>query len=250
MESVLTLLRNTCQLEVLHLMGFARFSRVTATVEPIELGKLKSIKFTDCDLPELLPQLRFPQLREFSFCGSNFTPDENTPPSTTSNTDFFSLLQACPLPILDQQALTHITVSTDDKGNKIRFTLRLVSKSPGPMCQFVIATVWEKWASWEERLEWLIRGAIKRIRFSSSVCLYLLHCVNHAQELYSPLLRLPQISVLCTSGWFTPATFKLLMDPSDPTCPPPLPRLKCFCFRGDDLCAPAEEIQSSVELCL
>ena len=118
------------------------------------------------------------------------------------------------------------------------------------MRQFVITTVWEKWASWEERLEWLIRGAIKRIRFSSSVCLYLLHHVNHAQELYSPLLCLPQISVLCTSGWFTLATFKLLTDPSDPTRPAPLPRLKCFCFRGNDLCAPVEEIQSSVELCI
>ena len=80
MESVLTMLRNTCRLEVLHLMGFAQFSHVSTTVKPVELGKLKFIKFTDCHLPELLPQLCFPQLHEFSFCGSDFTPDENTPP--------------------------------------------------------------------------------------------------------------------------------------------------------------------------
>ena len=168
----------------------------------------------------------------------------------TNNTNFFSLLQAYPLPILDQQALTHITISTDNKGGKVRFTLWLVSKLPSPMCQFVITTVWGKWASWEEHLEWLIRGAIKCIWFLSSVCLYLLHCVNHAQELYSPLLCLLQISILCTSGWFTLATFKLLMDPSDPTHPPPLPHLKCFCFRGDNLYTPVEEIQSSVKLCI
>ena len=101
MKSVLDLLRNTHQLEVLQLSGFTQFGCASTIPEPVELNRLKSVQFTDCHLPELLPRLCFPQLRKFSFCGPGFSPDENTPP-TVSNTDFFSPLQAYPLPILDQ----------------------------------------------------------------------------------------------------------------------------------------------------
>ena len=250
LESVLALLRITCQLEVLQLSGFARFGCTSTIDESIELGHLKSVQFTDCDLPELLPRLCFPRLRKFSFHGFGSTPDENTPPSTVGDTNFFSPLQSCPLPILDQRALTHIIISTDDKGDKIEFTVRLMSGPPGPRYQFVITMAWEKWAGWEEYLEQSISEAMGRIRFSSSVCLYLFHHADHAQALYSPLLRLPQISMLCTSGWFTPVALKLLIGSGDPTSHPPLPHLQCFCFRGDDPHISAEEIQPSVELCL
>ena len=250
MESVLTSLRDAHRLEVLQLSGFARFSCVSTAVESVELANLKSAQFTDCHLPELLPRLHFPQLCEFSFHGFDLAPDENTPPFMVTNTDFFSPLQGCPLPILDQRALTHIIISVDNKDDKIEFTLRLMSGPPGPKHQFVITMAWEKWTIWEEHLKQLIRGAVERVRFASSICLYLLHHIDHTLAPYLPLLRLPQISVLCTSGWFTPVAFKLLTDSADITCPPPLPRLKCFCFRGGDLHISAEEVQLLVERCL
>ena len=252
MESVLAILHSARQLEVLQLSGFVQFNCTSATAEPTELGRLKSVQFTDCHLPEILPRLRFPRLRRFGFHGFGSIPDENTPPSMVGDTNFFSPLRACLLPILDQRALTHIIISTDDKVDKIEFTLRLMSGPPGPRHQFVITMSWEKWAGscWEEYLEQSIREAMGRIRFSSNVCLYLFHHVDNTQLLCSPLLRLPQVSMLCTSGWFTPAALKLLIGSSDPTIHSPLPRLKCFCFRGDDLRTSPDEIQSLAELCL
>ena len=249
-ELVLNLLRDTRQLEVLELSGFSQFDCVFTTIEPVELASLKSVQFTDSHLPELLPRLRFPKLHKFSFRGIDSTLDKNSSPSTVRNTDFFSLLQACPLPILDQRVLTNIIISTDEKDSKIEFTLQLVSGPPGPKHEFVITISWEKWASWEEHLERLIRGAMERIRFASTICLYLFHHIDHVHAPYLPLLRLPQISILCTSGCFTPVAFKLLTGSGNVAFPPPLPRLKCFCFRGDHLCLSANEVHLSVELCL
>ena len=248
-ESVLTLLRDACQLEVLQLAGFVRFSCVSTVVVPVELASLKSAQFMDCNLPELLSWLRFPQLCEFGFRGFGSAPDENSPPSTAGNTSFFSLLWASPLPILNQQALTHIFVSTDHKGNKIEFTMRLMSGSLSPKYQFMITMVWEKWESWEECVEQLIRGAMEHIRFSSGVCLYMFHHIDHNWRPYSPLLRLPLINTLCTAGYFTSIALKLLTD-TCLTSYSPLPRLKCFCFRGDDPQVPAEGIQLLVSCCL
>ena len=227
MESVLALFRATCQLEVLKLSGFVRFGCIPTTAEPTELSNLKYIQLMDCHPQELLPWLRFPQLCEFNFCGFDFTPDENTPPSMIGNTDFFSSLQACPLPILDQRPLTHIFVSTDEKSDKIQFTLRMTS-GPGLEHKFMITAAWDKWIDWKARLRQSIEGAMKRIRLASTVCLYVFQHVDHAWGLYLPLLRLPQVSVLYTSGWFTPVAFKLLVDSCDPTCGLLLPRLKCF----------------------
>jgi len=248
-ESVLALLRNTGRLEVLQLSGFAWFGCVSAAPEPVELANLKSVKFVDCHLPELLPQLHFKQLCEFNFCGFNLTPDENTPPSMVSNTNFFPSLQGCPLPILDQEPLTHIFISTYNKGDKIEFTLRLMS-GPGLKYKFVITMVWGNWMDWEEHLKQTIGGAMKRIRLASSMYLYLFHYVGHTWGLYSPLLRLPQINVLCTAGLFTPVAFKLLTNPNHPTYSSPLPRLKCFCFREGELHVSTEDIQFLVKLCL
>ena len=248
-ESVLTLLRDTNRLEVLQLAGFTRFGYASTVVGPVELTNLKSAQFMNCDLPELLSRLRLPQLCEFNFRGFNSTPDENTPPSMAGNTDFFSSLRACPLPILDQQVLTHVFVSMDNKGDKIEFTMRLMSGLLGPKYQFVITMVWEKWESWEERLERSIRGAMERVRFSPGVCLYIFHHIDYNWVPYSPLLHLPLISTLCTAGYFTPVALKLLIN-SSPTSHLPLPRLKCFCFKGDDPQVPAEGIQSLINHCL
>jgi len=214
-ESVLTLLQDASRLEVLQLAGFAQFGFVSTAVGPaVELTNLKSAQFMNCDLPELLPWLRFPQLCEFNFRGFNSTPDENTPPSMVGNSDFFSSLRACPLPILDQQVLTHIFVSMDNKGNKIEFTMRLMSGLLGPKHQFAITMVWERWESWEECLEQSIRGAMELIRFSPGVCLYIFHHIDHNWGPYSPLLRLPLINTLCTAGYFTSVALKLLADSS------------------------------------
>lgn len=248
MESVLVLLGNARQLEVLQLSGFIRFSCASTAVKPVELTNLKSVQFIGCHLQELLPRLLFPQLCQFNFSGSDFTPDENTLPSMVGSTDFFSPLRACPLPILDQRTLNHIFLSVGDEGDKIETTLRLVS-GPDSKYQFVVTAAWDKWANWEKYLEQSIRGAMEQIRLAPSVSLYLFHYVDHAWAPYSALLRLPQISMLCTAGCFTPVAFKLLTDSGGPKWHPPLPRLKCFCFKGDDLHVPTE-IRSSVELCL
>lgn len=247
--SIFALLRSTPRLEALSLSGFTWFSCVSTVPEPVDLANLISVHFTDCHLPEFLLGLRFPQLRKFSFLGSDPTPDENTPPSTVCNTNFFTRLQACPLPILDQRAVNHIFISTDDNGDKIEFTLRLVS-GPDSKYQFTATMAWEKWENWEGHLEQFIGSVVKRVRLTSSVCLYLFHYVDHTEVPYLPLLRLPQINVLCTAGWFTPTAFKLLAGSGNSACFPPLPRLKCFCFRGDELQASTEEVQSSVEHCL
>lgn len=249
-ESVLAILQDASQLEVLQLAGFAQFDLVSAAVGPaMELTNLKSAQFMNCNLPELLSRLRFPQLCKFNFRGFNSIPDENTPPSMADNSDFFSSLRACPLPILDREVLTHIFVSMDNKGNKIEFTMRLMSGLLGPKHQFAITMVWERWESWEERLEQSIRGAMERVRFSPGVCLYIFHHIDHNWGPYLPLLRLPLINTLCTAGYFTSAVLNLLADPH-PLSHSPFPRLKCFCFKGDDPQVPTKGIQSLVNRCL
>ena len=249
MESLLSLLRNTLQLAVLHLSGFAQFCSTYGAPEPVQLAHLKSVHFVDCRLQELLPRLLFPQLCEFTSMISGLASDEIAPPFEMGGTDFFSHLQACPLPIIDQRPLTCIYVSTKNEGDKINFTLQLMSGSDHKY-KFVTNVVWRKCGNWEDQLRKLIEGAMRRIRLTSSVCLYLIHDASHAQALYSPLLRLPQIDVLCTTGWFTPVVFKLLTDSGDATACKILPRLKCFCFRGDDLHVPNRQTRTSVSLCL
>ena len=248
MGSVLALLRSISRLEVLHLSGFAQFCRTYGAAEPVQLAHLKSVHFVDCRLQELLPRLRFPQLDEFTSMISDFASDENTPPSEVGDADFFSPLRACPLPIIDQRPLTCIFVSTKDKGDKIKSTLRLMS-GPDHKYKFVTTAIWWKCGNWENRLRKTIEGAVERIRLTSSVCLYLIHDVSHGQASYSPLLRLPQIDVLCTAGLFTPIAFKLLINSGDTTSCNILPRLKCFCFR-DDLLVPSRQTRSSISLCL
>jgi hypothetical protein len=232
--SLFDLIKRTHQLEELQLIDFLRFSG-GSSARPIVCTNLKSIHFIQCNVKFILQRLQFPNATsvhvESHGIGSDGEPD--LPPS--NGIGYFTPLESSPIPILDQQIVTGVTIHMQDwLADNICFKLDLRCGG-GQMIDFRV--MFQKVDGWEDYFQSSIKEILHRIRFGARVNLSTFHylplspinpppCQALLSSLDMSLLRLPQVAILRTDYSLVRSVILHLADLEDII----LPSLKCYSF--------------------
>ena len=107
--SLFDLIKLARQLEELQLTEFLLLSG-DSNGRPILHANLKSIQFIDCDLKFILQHLRFPNTTRLCVEGIGSGLDGKPFPLPSEGIDYFTPLEALPIPVLDQYIVTEVMV--------------------------------------------------------------------------------------------------------------------------------------------
>jgi len=253
--SLFDLIGRAHHLEELRLTEFLRFSG-GSEAKPLVHPNLKYVRLIQCNLQFILQHLLFPNATGLRVESYNIGLAGEPDLPVTEDMGFFSPLQVCSVPILEQHLFTKVTVHMQDLfEDKIYFKLGL---GCGKTRTIDFTVTFQKEGPWEARVRSSINGILQRIRLGARIELSLFHHLpllpfKHP-SLYrgdpplalidSPLFRLPQVTILRTDYSLLQATILRLADLEHMN----LPNLKCYSFDIDtrpasvDFALPAETV--------
>lgn len=255
--SLFDLIGGAHNLEELRLTDFLRFSGDLKT-KLFVCAKLKSVHFIQCNLKFILQHLRCPNANSLHVesYGVDLAGEQDLPPS--GDVDFFLPLQACSIPIIEQQLSTKISVHMQDLfTNNVYLKLGLECGASRAV-DFRVA--FRKEGQWEAYFKSSINGILQRIRLGARVDLSIFHhlplspielpsscpCVTMSSLADSPLLRLPQVALLRTDHSLFQDMVVRLADPEHMI----LPNLKCYSFDVEMLPTSADLAAPETVTCL
>jgi len=256
--SLLDLIGSARHLEELQLTGFTRFTDGSETRRLI-CANLKSIRLARCNLKFILQHLQFPNANSFDVesYGIGSTGQLDLP--HFGDTDYFSPLRACPVPILDQHPLTEVTVHMQDLlVNHTYFRLGLKCGTSRAV-DFTIA--FRQSDSWEAYFQSSMNEILQRIRLCAAVDLSLFHYLPSPfgtpsrppslreaplSFIDSAFFRLTQVVVLRTDCSLLRDITLRLADSEHVI----LPNLKCYSFDAETLLTPMDVVVPDTVACL
>ena len=255
--SLFDLVRHAHHLGELQLTSFLCFSSGSETRHLICMS-LKLICFIQCNLEFLLQHLQFLNANSFvvKLYGISSAGKPDLPPFR--DMDYFSPLQAYPIPILEQHPLTNVIAHMEDfPTDKVYFKLCLQCEAS---CTVDLTVVFRKEVHWEAYFQSSVNEILQRANVSARIDLSVFHhpplSLDHPPSPHrhkvpsslidTPLLQLPQVFVLRIDYSLVRGIVLHLADPENMV----LPNLKCYLFNVEMLPTSVDEIIPETVTCL